>query len=211
MALDISSGEEIWKVTRNVISWSSPICVNTGSRMELIVTNSESLTSFDPRTGNLLWNEDCLGGEMGPSAAYANGMVFGANDYAVVAGVQVSESGSKVIWETDDNLPDTASPLATDKYLFIACSYGYLVCKDALTGKMLWEQEYDYGFYSSPILVNDNIYAVDMQGVTHIVKSDSVYNLVSEAKLGESTFCTPAFVGNKIYMRGDEFLYCVGQ
>ncbi len=209
MAFDISSGNEIWRVNRKAISWSSPICVNTGTRMELILTNSTSLTSFNPETGTILWNKDCLGGEMGPSAAYANNMVFGANDYASAVAIELTPDGPKLIWETDDNLPDTASPLATDKYLYIACSYGYLVCKDAQTGKMLWEQEYDYGFYSSPILVEDNIYAIDMQGVTHVVKSDSVYNLVSESKLGETSFCTPAFVGDKLFLRGDEFLYCV--
>ncbi len=46
MAFDISSGNEIWRVNRKAISWSSPICVNTGTRMELILTNSTSLTSF---------------------------------------------------------------------------------------------------------------------------------------------------------------------
>ena len=59
--------------------------------------------------------------------------------------------------------------------------------------------------------MGDNIYSVDMQGVTHIVKSDSVYNLVSESILGEPSFCTPAFVGDKIFMRGEKYLYCIGE
>lgn len=210
IAFDIASGIEVWQASRNTISWSSPICVNTGNRMELILTDSKSLTSHDPKTGTLYWKEDVLGGEMGPSAAYADGMVFGANDYASVVAMELTPDGPKKKWETDDNLPDTASPLATDKYLIIACSYGYLVCQDAKTGKQYWEQEYDMGFYSSPILVGENIYATDMDGITHIVKCDSVYNQVAENPLGEYSFCSPAIVGDRIYLRGDEFLYCIG-
>ena len=137
LAFDISSGDEVWRVKRKAISWSSPICINTGSRMELILTNSTSLTSFDPRTGNILWNKNVLAGEMGPSAAFSNAMVYAANDYASVVALELTPDGPKLKWETDDNLPDTASPLATEKYLYIACSYGYLVCKDTKTGKML--------------------------------------------------------------------------
>ena len=211
IAYDIRSGKEIWNVPRKSISWSSPICVDTGSRMELILTNSESLTSYDPRTGAVFWNEDILGGEMGPSAAFADGIVYGANDYASLVAVELTPAGPKLKWETDDNLPDTASPLATDKYVIIACSYGYLVCQDAKTGKLYWEQEYDNGFYSSPILVGDIIYATDMAGITHVVKCDSVYNQIGEGHGGEISYSTPSIVENKIFLRGVEFLYCVGK
>jgi len=210
LAYDIASGNEIWQAVRNEISWSSPICVNTGNRMELILTDSKSLTSYDPKTGMLYWKEDVLGGEMGPSAAFANGIIFAANDYASVVAMELTPEGPKLKWETDDNMPDTASPLATDQYLIIACSYGYLVCQNAKTGKQYWEHEYDMGFYASPILVGDNIYAMDMDGITHVVKCDSVYNLISESPLGEYSNCTPAIVGSRIYMRGEEFLYAIG-
>jgi len=49
-----------------------------------------------------------------------------------------------------------------------------------------------------------------MDGITHIVKCDSVYNQVAENPLGEYSFCSPAIVGDRIYLRGDEFLYCIG-
>lgn len=210
VAFDIATGNEMWKVPRNDISWSSPICVNTGNRMELILTNSSVLASFNPKTGEEYWSMEILDGEMGPSAAYADGMVFAANDYASAVAVELTPDGPKLKWETDDNMPDTASPLANDKYVILACSYGYLVCQDAKTGKTYWEQEYDIGFYASPILVGDNIYAMDMDGIIHVVKCDSVYNLVSESPLGEYSNCTPAIVGNRIYLRGEEYLYAVG-
>ena len=211
LALDLTTGQTAWRVNRTVISWSSPICVNTGSRTELILTNSTSVESYDPRTGVKLWGHDCMDGEMGPSPACADGWVFAANDYAVVAGIKIDPRGSELVWEYDENLPDTSSPIATDKYLIFACSYGYIVCLDAKTGEMLWEQEFDDGFYSSPILVGDNVYAMDLQGVTHIFKADKEYKSIAEPALGETSACTPAFAGNRMYVRGENNLYCISE
>lgn len=209
LALDVNSGETAWRVNRPIISWSSPILVNTGQRDELILTNSASVDSYDPMNGVLRWGFECLDGEMGPSAAYANGMVFATNDYATTVGIKITATGAEIVWEYDENLPDTASPLATDEYLFLACSYGYIVCVDAKTGEMVWEQEFDDGFYASPILVGNLIYATDLQGVTHIFEASGEYKQISAPALGETSACTPAFVGNRIYHRGEKSLFCI--
>jgi len=209
LGLDVATGNTIWQVPRSVISWSSPICVDTGKRMELILTNSRSVDSYDPLTGASLWSVDCLAGEVGPSAAYADGMVFVANDRAVVAGIRITDTGAEVVWENDDDLPDTASPLATANYVLIATSYGFIICLDAKTGDKLWEQEFNDGFYASPILVADRVYAMDLQGVLHIFNADKEYQAISDPQLGEASACTPAFVGDLMYLRGNKYLYCV--
>jgi outer membrane protein assembly factor BamB len=211
LALETSSGETVWRVARNAISWSSPILVNTGSRMELILTNSTSVDSYDPRTGVKLWGQDCLDGDMGPSAAYADGMVFVANDYSQVAGIRVSAEATEIVWTSDDAMPDTASPLATDRYLFLAMSYGLIQCLDAKTGKLLWEQEVDTGFYASPILVGDRVYALDLDGVMHIFKADSTYLSLGEAKLGEGSASTPAILEGRMFLRGEKHLFAIGE
>jgi outer membrane protein assembly factor BamB len=214
LALEVSTGDTVWRVQRSKISWSSPICVNTGSRLELILTNSESVDSYDPITGVKLWGEKCLGGEMGPSAAFADGMVFAANDYAAAVGIRIGQKqgdpAAKVVWKWDENLPDTASPVATDKYVFLATSTAFIICLDAKTGKMLWEQEFSDGFYASPILVGDRVYALDLQGVMHIFKADKAYQSIAESKLGEPSSCTPAILDGRMFVRGDKYLYSIG-
>ncbi|MCP4712317.1 MAG: PQQ-binding-like beta-propeller repeat protein [Planctomycetes bacterium] len=214
LALDTTTGQAVWEAQRGPISWSSPICVDTGRRMELILTNSRSVDSYDPETGAKLWTENCLGGEVGPSAAYADGMVFVANEYAQAAGIRITaqsdSSASKIVWTWDEELPNTASPLATDKYVLFASSSGYIFCLDAKKGKTIWEAEFDDGFYSSPILVDNRVYALDLSGVMHIFELAEKYNSMSEPKLGEGSSCTPAFLDDRIYIRGDKHLYCIG-
>jgi len=164
------------------------------------------VAAYAPATGVLLWRSDCLGGEMGPSAAFADGLVFVANDRATAAAVR---PGGEVVWEYDEELPDTASPVATGELVFLATSYGVLVCLDAKTGEQVWLAELQSGFYASPIVVGDRLYALDLDGVMHIVKLGRTFELLGEPALGEPAMATPAFVGGRIYARGERFLYAI--
>lgn len=212
-ALMITTGEIMWSVDRKVISWASPICVKVGETWQLILADSASVSGYDPESGKRLWSEDCLGGEVAPSPAYADGMVFVANDQAVAAGISVksasTEVSASVEWEYEDYLPDTASPLATDKYVLLATSDGALVCLEGKTGEVSWEQEFDNGFYASPILVGDLVYAVDLEGVTHVFRMESEYDPVADSPIGERTASTPAILGKGIFIRGNKHLFCI--
>jgi len=131
MALSGKTGEQVWKTSRNVkISWSSPILVNTGKQMETILVAEPFVISYNPATGSELWRYDCISGEVGPSLAYADGVVFSVNDYSKLAAVQVGAS-PRLLWESDEYLSDIPSPIATAKYLFLPTSYGMMVCYDA--------------------------------------------------------------------------------
>lgn len=210
LALDTATGETVWTVLRNVAaSWSSPLLVYTGSRPELIVNATPVTTSYDPRTGKKLWQIECLMGEVGPSPAYADGMVFAVNQYAILAAISFETRG--IVWEAYDGLPDASSPLATDEFLILAAGYGLVTCLDAKTGETYWEQEFEEGFYSSPVLAGDRIYLMDRAGVMHIFKADRAYAALGESPLGEPSSCTPAFVADRIYIRGDDHLYCIGK
>jgi outer membrane protein assembly factor BamB len=210
LALDVKSGTTVWETARNSkISWSSPILVNTGSRMELILTTNPNVNSYNPETGKELWNIACLSGEVGPSAGYADGMVFAANEYAKLVGIKIGGT-TQIVWEADEYLPEVSSPLAVNGLLYIATTYGVFTCLDAKTGEKHWEQEYGDAFYSSPIYADGKVYITDMSGKTHIVKATKDYQLIGTPELGEKSVCSPVFADGKVYLRGMNNLYCLG-
>jgi outer membrane protein assembly factor BamB len=45
-----------------------------------------------------------------------------------------------------------------------------LVCYDAKTGEILWEKEFDEGFYSSPMIADDKLFIVDDDGTLTIAR-----------------------------------------
>jgi outer membrane protein assembly factor BamB len=211
LALDLASGNLAWQVTRGAVSWSSPILVENKGRIELVLTNSKAVGSYDPRDGKRLWHVQCLAGEVAPSAAYAEGVVFVATDGAVASAMDIGTHGSepKLLWQWDEALPDAASPLASKDYLILPTGFGVVSCLDAKTGKLLWEQEFDNGFYSSPILVNDRVYITDLSGTTQIFRMGDKFERLGASSIGEDAYATPAFVGDRIYIRGVTHLFCV--
>jgi outer membrane protein assembly factor BamB len=211
LGLDALTGNTVWRVERDLISWSSPIIVETGNRLQLIVTNSEYVDSYDPKTGVKLWGVKCLSGEHGPSPAYADGMVFVANENSSAFGIRLGENGAEIAWEYHDELPDAASPVATDKYVFLLTSYGYIACLDAKSGEELWAHEFDSGFYASPIIAGNRVYALDRSGVMHIFEAAAEFKSLGDFAIGEKTVSSPAFVGNKLYIRGDKSLFCISR
>ena len=210
LALRARSGDVVYDQLRDVeISWASPILVNTGDRDELILNSNPFVMSHDPQTGEELWRVQCMLGEVAPSPAYSDGMVFAVNDYARLVGIKLLET-PEVVWEYIDDLSEVASLLATKDFVFMAASFGTVSCFDSKTGERYWYHDFDEGFYSSPILVGDHVYSMDMFGVLYIFKADKEFELISQNELGEHAMTIPAFMHNRIYIRGTEHLFCIG-
>ncbi len=166
--------------------------------------------SHDPQTGQELWRVRCMQGEIGPSPAYAAGMVYVVNDYARLAAIRLGETPD-VAWEYIDDLSEISSPLATNDLVIMAASYGAVTCFDKKTGERLWLQDFSEGFYSSPILVGDSVYLMDVSGLIYVFKAEREFRLISQHELGEGAVTIPAFMHNRIYIRGEKNLFCIGE
>jgi outer membrane protein assembly factor BamB len=211
LALKTLTGDLAYDQPRDVeISWASPILVNTGSRTELILNSNPFVMSHDPQTGQELWRVRCMQGEIGPSPAYADGMVYVVNDYARLAAIRLGETPD-VAWEYIDDLSEISSPLAANDLVIMAASYGTVTCFDKKTGERLWIQEFKEGFYSSPVLVGDSVYLMDVSGVIYVFKAEREFRLISQHELGERAVTIPAFMHNRIYIRGEKNLFCIGE
>jgi len=210
MALDIKTGNEKWSTVRkSKISWASPVLVQIGDQFELILSSSPQVAAYNPVTGKEIWAVECLSGEVGPSPAFSDGIVYATNEYATLIAIEPG-SPPEILWESNEYLPEVSSPVAADGLLFIGTSYGVIVCYDAGNGDILWEHECDQGIYASPIIVEGKVYVLDMDGKMHIFKKDAVKTLLGEPELGEATVSTPAFADGNLYLRGLENIYCIG-
>jgi outer membrane protein assembly factor BamB len=136
--------------------------------------------------------------------------VFAANEYATLLAIRPGNP-PEILWETNEYLPEVSSPVAAEGLLFIGTSYGVIACYDATNGEILWEYECDQGLYASPLIADGKVYFLDMDGVMHIFKLDSTMTLIGEPALGEEAVATPAFADNRLYIRGLEHMYCIGE
>lgn len=211
LALHTSTGDIVWDVKRdNNISWASPILVEVNGKMQVITSTDPNVAGHNAETGEEIWKVAVMMGEVGPSCAYEDGLVFANNEYASLVAIN-PEPGASVQWENYDYLSEAASPVANNGLLYLATSYGVFVCYDTKTGEEVWEKDFGTTLYSSPMIADGKVYLMDNSGVMHIMKADKTGTIINEPVLGEASYAIPAFAEGRIYIRGKESLYCIGE
>jgi outer membrane protein assembly factor BamB len=211
LALKAGSGETAWETLRDTqISWASPVLAKIDDHYELILTSAPLVAGYDPVSGDELWSIECLMGEVGPSPAYSDGLVFAANEYARLCAIKPGKN-PEMVWESNEYLPEVSSPVADEGMIFIATSYGVIACFDTANGELLWEHETDNGFYASPMIAGNKVYFLDTEGIMYIFSKEKTKNLLAESALGEGSVSTPAFTDGRIYLRSRDNLYCIGK
>ena len=212
LALSTESGKTVWETARDgSVSWSTPVIANsTNGIAQLLLNGNPTVMGYDPQTGEERWRFDCMGGEVATSPAYINGTAFFTTEYHQLVAINTAAPVEQV-WEADGDLPDVASPLAHEQYIFLGSSSAVLSCYDSSTGELLWYADTPEGFYCSPVLVGDHVYIVDKEGRTFIFEAASEYKLLASPELKEMVSCTPAYVEGRIYIRGDKHLFCIGE
>ena len=208
VALDIATGAERWNKARSEkVTWSSPIIASVGNSPQLVLMGNPAITSYNPNNGEQLWRVECMSGEVGASACSANGIIFGASEYAKL--VAINGADGSVLWESNEYLPEVASPVATKDNLYLATSYGVVASFDTRTGELRKEHELNTEFYSSPVIAEGRVYLFSNDGKMHIFSANDDFNLLDSFETGEMTFATPAFTDGKIVVRTEKSIYCV--
>jgi outer membrane protein assembly factor BamB len=217
LAFDSASGEIVRQVNRPVPnSWASPIVVRVGDGDQIITSGDPWVIAYNPDNFSEIWRAKCLGTDVGPSPAYADGRVFAANETAALAAIRADGRGdvtaTHVLWKARDGLPDTCSPLATAEFVFVLASGGALTCYDAIKGSVLWTEEFEENCSASPSLVGKRLYVIAQNGKAWIVEpSREKCRRVGQCSLGEECATSPAFQDGRIYLRGKDHLFCLGK
>ena len=214
IALNAANGKNVYRIARPVPAcWASPLVVNAGTHDEVVLCGNPFVISYDPATGAELWRVEALTGEIAPSPAYADGVVYVAQEGAGVKAIKVPGPGEKIaqiLWQADEGAPDTVSPVSNGEIVLVVNSGGTVTCYGAKDGKKLWQKDLGTPCESSPVIVGKAVYLTDDKGVTHIFEAGPSFKALGSGKVGEAVRATPAFIDGKIYLRGAKSLFAVG-
>ena len=234
VALDGKTGEELWRVARDEqSSYSSPIIWDNSERAELIA-GGMIYRSYDPETGKLLWQLDmekgrssatplAVGDRLYVGTEFRNrggsddggGFLFsvkpgGAGDISPPAG----EASSQFIeWKIRDSGMQMASPvLCQGKIYLLERRRGAIHCVDAKTGETVYRQRFPgaRAFWSSPLTSDGKVFCVGADGTTFVLAGGDKFQILSENKLPEQTWSTPAIADGALFFRTVDHLYCIG-
>ena len=220
VALDATNGRELWRQSRDEIdTWATPLVVEQGGRKQAIVPGKNKIRSYDLETGAIVWESKGTTMNPIPSPVFGDGMVFvtsgfqGNNLKAIrLANAKGDITGTEsIVWTLDRDTPYVPSPLLYDNVLYLLkTNSGILSAFDAPTGKPHYQLQRLDGLpevFSSPVGASGRVYIAARDGVTHVIRHGSTYELLAKNKLDDGFDASPALVDNAIYLRGYQNLY----
>ncbi len=216
LALDGKTGKRVWETSRAVANgWTSPILAEIGGQPQLITMGVPSVIAYDPRTGRPLWQADCLDGDVAPSPIIAGDLVIAIEPYSQMVAIHADGQGdvtnTHIAWRNEEGGPDMCSPVADDGYIYLLDG-GELICIRIADGREIYRHDLDAEFAASPSIVGDHLYLLDTDGTMHIVRTGpDKPTSVKKCVLGEECAASPAFSDGKIFIRGEKYLYCIGE
>jgi len=233
VSLDKVTGDEIWRVQRDESSqYSSPFVWRNSLRNELVV-GGMVYRSYDPATGNLLWEMDMDKGRSSATPVAIGDRLYIGNEFRNRGGaddgggrlMSVIPGGSGDItppddamsskfveWRMDDSGIQMASPTYCDGNLyFFERRRGIVRCVDAQTGRLEYEKRVSgaRAFWASPWTDKKHVFALDSNGNTHVFAAGDEWNVVTVNQLEQQAWGTPAIANGRIYIRTVDHLYCI--
>jgi outer membrane protein assembly factor BamB len=221
-ALDKETGDEIWKKSREeVTSWSTPLVIETGDSKQVITSATNKVRSYDFEDGSLIWECSGLTRNVIPSPVTTGGIVFlmsgfrGNALFAVrLANTKGNIDGSdSILWTASRDTPYAPSPLLYDETLyFLKSNNAILSAFAARTGTQFYGPQRLEGMgrvYSSPVGAAGRVYISDREGKTLVIRHGPEFEILATNQLDDGFDASPAIVGDQIFMRGHQQLYCI--
>ncbi len=219
LAIDKHTGANRWKVDRPEawLSWSSPIVADVAGRPELVVSGSEKLDAFDPRSGAKLWTCAGMARECIPTPIFARGLIYavsgpGAASLALRPGGEGDVTQSRVVWSNTRGNPFVPSAIVVGDQHYLVDDHGIGTCLSAATGKVLWKKRFGGDFTASPVAADGKVYFTNENGVTLVLRTDTnKYEELARNSIDEPVFASLAIAGGRIYLRSASRLWCLGE
>ena len=224
VALAKRTGVELWRQPRDeVTSWATPIVVTHDGQAQVVVSGTRRVRGYDLKTGAVIWEAGGLPGNIVASPVGADGMVFAAGSYEKQTLLAIRLTGAKgelagtqqIVWQKNRSTPYVPSPLLYDGWLYYLRHYqGVLSRVNAKTGDEPsgpFRLGSVFNIYSSPVAAAGRIYVTDRNGKTLVISNDAEPKSLKLNKLDDRFSASAALVGDAIFLRGEKFLYCIGE
>ena len=211
-------------------NWGSAIIWENSHRQEL-VTGGAVVRSYDPNTGNLLWQVDIGNGGLNATPTASGDLLVvgrsgrgGTSFFAIrsgtdeqLAAARGGDAASLVAWNTRDFGPNRASPLIVDGMIYLLDGRGgKATIVDSATGVLVTQGRIPEAgeFWASPWSNQGRIYCLDASGQTFVLQPGRTLDVVGKNVLPPAEnvrfWSTPALADGTLFIRSSKTLYAIG-
>lgn len=223
-ALNKKTGDEIWRKPRKEsTSWTTPLIVEVDGKQQAIIVATGATRAYDVATGDVIWSTTGMTTNAIPSPIVRDGIAYLMSGFRGAALQAIKLSGAKgditetehMLWRHNRQTSYVPSALLYGKHLyFLRSNNAVLTCLDVETGKPAFEGQRLSGLrtvYSSPVGAGGRIYLPSREGVTKVFKAGATFEELATNELDDVFDASPIVIGDELYLRGHEALYCIAK
>jgi outer membrane protein assembly factor BamB len=211
VALDTKTGAESWRLKRST-SHGTPLVTRIGD-VDVVLTPNGGMVRA--RDGKLL--ADRLGSCGANSPVLHEGCVYYVHGPATAIRLPAAvKEPMKVetLWKAKVKGSGYwfSSPVIHEELLYAANDQGILTVLEAATGQLVYEQRlnHDGTTYPSISVAGDRVYVSSDRGTTVVLQAGREYKELARNKL-ETFRSSLVFDGKRVYVRTQNYLYCIGE
>jgi outer membrane protein assembly factor BamB len=208
VALEVATGKELWRVPLPAAHATSiPTRLD---KEDVLISPAGAVVRV--RDGKVLVKGKY---RLTESSPVLEGGVFYACGSGQVQAFRLSSGDGAVVLEplwkaSAARERRTPSSVLHDGLLYAVNTNGILEVIDTKTGEQVYRRRLSINHvYSSVTLAGGYLYIMGMRGQTVVFKPGRRYERVALNEL-EGTGASPVFVGGRLYLRGQQYLYCLG-
>jgi outer membrane protein assembly factor BamB len=221
-ALDKVTGKELWRTPREeATGWATPLVVEHGRKTQVVINATGRVRSYDAETGKELWQAGGQTANAIPTpvadkeTVYVTSGFRGAAFQAIALGNSGDLTGSKSIrWSYDKQTPYVPSPLLAGEFLyFTAANTPVLTCLDVKTGQPHFAGERIEGLsgvYASMVEAKERVYLLGRDGNCVVFKKGPKFEVLARNRVDDKTDSSIALAGKDLFIRGHQYVYCIG-
>ncbi len=206
IGLNAKDGSNRWKIARPKRSnWASPVEFGGG----VALLSAAGLSVVDPATGKEKWAFG--GGSSTPSVTFAEGILYVPAKGTTALRPPSSGAEPEVIWQNNQALCSTVSPVVHKGRLYTVNNAGILKCSAAKDGEKVWQLRTTGPYSATPVAAGDLLYMVNEKGLVQAIDTTAPEGaVVSTLDLQDTFIGTPSIGPKALYLRSDKFLYRLG-
>jgi outer membrane protein assembly factor BamB len=221
-ALDKGSGKVRWKSPRTSdakkkFSFCTPLVIEVNGAKQLISPGSNVVCALNPKDGREIWRVRYDGYSVVPRPIFGHGLVFLSTGFDRASALAIRPDGrgdvtdTHVAWKLDKGSPLTPSMLLIGDELYMVSDQGIVSCVDAKSGTVHWQERVARATSASPLFADGRIYIQDELGSGYVLKPGLTLQLLAKNDLGEKSLASPAVWRNRLLIRTQSALWCIGQ
>lgn len=221
IAFDRKTGKTVWSTLRSfdVTSYATPLLIDAQSDRPQLILGCKSLgiTSFDPRTGEMIWYSGDLPARTVGSPVYGEELIFqscgGGGIGKLLVGVDPSGHGNvsqtHIKFTRDKVIPYVPTPVAYEGHLYLWGDNGVVSCVNIASGKNFWTERIGGNYSGSPICIDGKLYGISEDGEVVVLDASPTFKLHGKSPLGDPSHSTPAVANGRLYLRSFHNLSCI--